>query len=144
MTLGFKFSALLALTLCGVVAQAGSATPRAALQAFLQAELAGARLDSDGWRRLIANHVEAGSDYEEPGWDSVTLVRKAQIGRIQCSRGRECRAKVRFELEGADVHPADEQEDYVLHKGADGWRVATWPHAKPFGRPRVQSTAHLP
>ncbi|RVT86060.1 hypothetical protein [Inhella crocodyli] len=149
----WQVALFVALTCALGLAQAGSATPRQAMQAYLADELSGARLDSERWRRFLADRVMAGEGYDESGWDAVDLVTAAHVGPMTCRDARHCTAEVRFVLAPVQVAAAapeggapnarvgEIREGYVLMRAADGWRVAAWPHADPLPRPRVTPKA---
>jgi hypothetical protein len=123
------------------------------MQAYLADELSGARLSSERWRRFMVDRVMSGEGYDEPGWDAVDLVNAAHVGPVTCRDAGHCTAEVRFVLVPAQIAAASAQgtaphpqagelrESYVLMRAADGWRVATWPHADPLPRPRVTPKA---
>jgi len=67
-------------------------TPRDAIQNFLAFEVSGGRLKSWPFGKYLA--VREG-EYDEPGWDVVTLVEGYKIQRISCSAA-SCIARVNF------------------------------------------------
>jgi hypothetical protein len=86
---------LLGLTSCSAMAWE---TPEKAISEFLKFELDGGRLSSDGWQDYTSKYIYAPEDYDEPGWDAVTVVVSYAISSINCSGTSNCEAEVIFDL----------------------------------------------
>jgi hypothetical protein len=117
-------------------------TPSQVLDAFLQYELDGGRLDSDGWKTYVARYAAVPPGYDESGWDRVTLVESYTVAKPKCSDAH-CTAVVRFKLlptkgladQQLNQFPKGGVETVVFKvvKTNDGWRIRpfnTWPHIR--------------
>ena len=84
-------------------------SPDEALAKFLAFELAGGRLQSWQFSRYLA----VGKAYEEPGWDSVVLVKSYSASSMKCMADI-CSALVTFQLvsTGAAVGNAGQIEPH--------------------------------
>lgn len=103
-------------------------TPREAVDEFLKFELDGGRLQS--WP--FDKYLDVVAEYDEPGWDSVHVIRKAEVVEFGCSSER-CTARVRFDFEPTSTftseralpHPdggSETVEFGVTHSGNE-WRL---------------------
>jgi hypothetical protein len=143
-----------AIALTTTSACAGEATPQAAMDAFLQAELARGRLDADSRRAFIDKHVLAGPRYKEPDWEGFVWVNGATVEWLRCTKPERCTARVRYDLtptgpsapDHVMPHPKGgvQYQVYLLLPAPDGWRVATSPYGKPLGMPRSLHTVESP
>ena len=123
-------SALLTLVMLSFASTADAwETPRQALDEFLAFELDGGRLQS--WP--FATYLDVVDEYDEPGWDSVHVVRGAEVVSFDCAK-TQCDARVRFdfeptttfESERAMPHPdgGSETLEFTVVRSKGQWRLA--------------------
>ncbi len=72
--------------------------PSSAITEFLVFELGGGRLSGEKWTEYTAKYIAAPEDYDEPGWDVVTVVENNRILEVRCPFPTRCEATVEFTL----------------------------------------------
>lgn len=123
-------------------------TPDRALSEFLKFELNGGRLTGANWTTYVSRYIAAPKNYDEPGWDEVTVVAGYRIRAKQCSSASRCIALVEFSLfptAGLDdpnvvAHRNGGREEikYSLVQQGSAWLLE--PN---FGAPHVMLTTYL-
>lgn len=128
-------SALLLSTVCTAACLPALAweTPTQALQQFLEADAQGMRLQS-GMDFDKFYHLDASlaADYDEPGWDSITLIDSYTFTPLQC-KAHVCSTKVTFRLTptatvddaSISAHPTGGSKHmaFTIKKHQNQWRI---------------------
>lgn len=129
-----KVLILLATTLMASYAYAWD-MPSSAITKFLAFELDGGRLsgDSDKWTEYTTKYIAAPENYDEPGWDVVTVVKSHRVLGVKCSSPASCNATVEFSLfptanlQGLQVvpHPngGKQVKIYTIVKQGNSWLI---------------------
>ncbi len=125
---------LTALVLCLSSSAWAWPSPAEAINQFLSFELSGGRLTGDKWNIYTTKYLAAPSNYEEPGWDEVTIVKSWSVSQPTCSSPRHCSVNVTFDLlptsgiNDPNVVPhakgGTESLQFNLVKNKRGWFVA--------------------
>jgi hypothetical protein len=127
-------------------------SPDMAVSELIKFDLDGGRLTSEKWDIYTSMYL-AGlpEDYEEPGWDQVTIVKSYKISNVECS-GNVCSVEVEFELfptEGLKngqfiEHPKGGIEKVVYTSIKEGlsWKVQTAQSASGIVGPHISITTY--
>lgn len=109
-------------------------SPHEAIDQFLIYELYGGRLTGWSWKTYTTKYITAPANYEEPGWDEVTIVKSWKISGPVCSSKSRCTVRVIFSLlptsglNDPNVVPHDNGGEEVLsfnlERNRRGWFVA--------------------
>ena len=94
--LASRFLILLVVSLCVVaIADGQASTPQAVLNNFLKLDFDGARLDSDGFKKVFPL-----TDWQDaPGYDSSVIVRGYKVG-VPSVRGGKAKIEVTYDVVG--------------------------------------------
>jgi len=123
------------LTLCLATCNPALAwnSPKEAIDRFLSFELNGGRLTSLNWKTYTEKYIAAPPDYDEPGWDQVTVVTSWKTSSPRCTSRSRCTIDVSFtllptaDLNDSNViaHPdgGTETLTYKLVKHRKDWRI---------------------
>jgi hypothetical protein len=127
-------SALLAIAITACSSAFGWQTPREAIDQFLAYELDGGRLIGWNWHTYTTKYIAAPLNYEEPGWDEITLVKSWAVSPPVCSSKNSCIAQIRLSLaptvglNDPNVVPhyagGEEVLSFNLVRNRRGWFVA--------------------
>lgn len=122
-------------------------SPQQAIERFLSFELNGGRLTSANWKTYTEKYIAAPPDYDEPGWDQVTVVTSWKASNPRCTSKSRCTIEIRFTLlptaelndPGVTAHPdgGTEMLTYKLVEHKKDWRI------KPeMSAPRILDTSY--
>lgn len=122
------------------------ASPEIAINEFLKYELDGGRLGGHDWKTYLSKYIAAPANYDEPGFDMVTVVKSYKIGPIQC-KNDQCSTVVTFELTKIQnnsnppvfLHPHGGYETLEIYpvKISGDWRI------KPIiGNPHISESTY--
>lgn len=121
---------IIAISLASPLAY-GWETPSKAISEFLIFETDGGRLTSETYGQYFKMYIAAPKDYDEPGWDEVTVVEDYKLLDVKCLSSKRCEAKVEFVLTptkklqvlGIVEHPngTKEEKTYVIVKRGNSW-----------------------
>ena len=123
-------------------------SPAQAISEFLKFELKGGRLTGERWREYTSKYIAAPADYDEPGWDEVTVIRSAKVGSLSCVSEARCSANVWFilyptkDLRGPSFVPhkrgGNMKKHYTAVKSDGSWLIEP-----SFGSPIVSIEAYI-
>jgi hypothetical protein len=120
----------------GCLSQAAHAWPtaREAVEQFLAFELGGGRLRAWPFQQYFA----VPADYDEPGWDAVSVVRSHKMKPLQCKPSR-CTAEVSFTYAPLSARPTGGREvvRYVAVQVDGEWLI------EPNGNPRISEAEYI-
>lgn len=85
-------------------------SPKQAVQKYLDFDAKGGRLS--GWE--FGKYLDAPANYEEPGWDTITLIKSYEIGVLKC-QPNSCDVQVTYTL-----LPTNTLEDQQLESHPQG------------------------
>jgi hypothetical protein len=109
-------------------------TAQEAIDRFLAFELAGGRLRSWPFHQFLA----VPEDYDEPGWDAVSVVRSHSVGPMQCEAAG-CSVDVTFTYACMESRPQGGSEvvRYVAVQAGGSWLLES-----SNGHPRIAESEY--
>lgn len=137
-------SMLLVLMLLGSSPSWAWLSPQEAIEQFLAFEVNGGRLTGDNWKTYTTKYLAASANYDEPGWDEVTIVKSWVVSKVACPSELRCIADVKFVLvptvgfndSNLALHRNGGEEilRFNLVKNTRGWFIAPQMNSPVFRR----------
>jgi hypothetical protein len=92
------FKALMAIALSWVALPALAwNSPKEAVEKFVEFDFNGGRLLPVDWAAYLEKYLHINGDYDEPGWDMVTVIDGYSVGQPRCTASA-CAVSVKYRL----------------------------------------------